>query len=156
MKPKSIFLVIIFCSLIIGCASKQWEEVDSIRSIKKGDVVRIEPLKDSTIVISAISKNPATDFEFKCTLLKMVPNLKFKGASAILSSLPNDRSSFETQAAGSFETWPGIDKEKNIKISYMYLPLMGAYKGNGKIYLYVIDSTEKCISNIVEWKVKFD
>lgn len=156
MKPNSIFLVVIFCSLIIGCTSKQWEEVNSIGSIKKGDILRIEPLKDSTIVISAKGKNPATDFEFKCTLLKIVPNLKFKGVSAIPSSFSSDKSSFETQEVGSFDAWPGTEKEKNIKISYMYLPELGAYRGKGRIYLYLIDSSKICISNIVEWKVKFD
>ena len=154
MKQLSLisFLLSIF---LISCESnnKQWQEVSSIKKIQAGSIFKIEPIKDSVYVLSG-SDFSSTPVKFNCTALKPRDGMKYKGAMSLQSSR-GSRVIFETTSEKNYQVWPANTTAQAIEISIIILPTLHTYQGKGKVYLYLVDSTETCISNIIAWKLAF-
>ncbi|NQU33824.1 MAG: hypothetical protein HQ521_11355 [Bacteroidetes bacterium] len=154
---KAVIYLLLFCFGIFSCNtqnSKQWEEVTSIGTIKQGTLFQLIPLKDTVLIL------PGDEFSkiniiFNCVSLEDAAGIKYKSAMS-LPSFSGDISSFETLMSDTFETWPVDKKSQSVKIPIRILPLNKKYKGKSQVYLYIVDSTGNCISNIIAWKIKFE
>jgi hypothetical protein len=157
MKIATYLILFVFCIGLFSCKSgdsKQWKEVSKVDKIEQGNLFRIEPLKDSVLVLSGMFSNASLDF--KCISLQPVTDLKYRSAVSMQSSSSSGLASFVTTENGELETWPGDIKEQNIKIPIIIFPSgSGKLKGNGQVYIYLVGSDKNCISNIIAWKVKF-
>jgi hypothetical protein len=154
MKKLKNLLWLLICIGLFSCNSIQWEEVTTIGSIKQGNLFKLEPLKDTVLILSG-SEFSITNIDFKCISLQNNEGIKYKSAVSLPSSSSTGLSSFETISGKEFEFWPKDSKEQKIRIPITILPTMQKYEGKGQVYLYLVDSTEMCISNIIAWKIKF-
>jgi hypothetical protein len=143
------------CLFLVSCNSheKQWNYVAAVESVKQGDRFKIEPLQDTTLVLSG-SNFSITRIKFKCSKGNSTESIKFQGAMSMRSS-SSKNSIFETIQTDSLSIWPKEMNEKTIEIPVLIVPTFHAYKNKGIVYLYLVDSTKTCISNIISWKVKF-
>ena len=154
LKYLNHLLLITF--LFVACNSQQWEKVDSInKEIVQGDIFKIEPIEDKKVSISG-SEFSITKFDFSCTSLKESPGLKYKGTVSFKSGFATRVTSFETLKSQDFEVWPVNTQEMDIEINFPLIPTGQSYSGKGLIYLYITDTDDNCISNIITWKVKFN
>jgi hypothetical protein len=127
---------------------KQWKEVTSFGSVKQGDLFKLEPIKDTTLIITGSESYSLIPIDFKCHVIKSTTDIKYTTATSIQSSSGLS----ETNKATKLQTWPVDVKDKNITI---YIPLFTKYKGKGLVYFYLIDSNDKCISNIIAWNIEY-
>jgi len=158
-KISQTFKKLVFIMIIVNCTvccaqktnqnkSKQWKEVISFGKVKQGIFFKIEPLKDTTLLITGSESFNIISLNFKCHLLQSTIDIKYTSASTVQSS---DGLS-ETNKASELQTWPMNVKEKNIKLN---IPLFTKYRGKGLVYLYLVDPNDNCISNIIAWNIEF-
>jgi hypothetical protein len=157
MNRLKYLVLFLFCIGLFSCKSgdtKQWKEVAKIEKIEQGTVFKIEPLKDTVLVLSGTFSNVSIDF--KCISLQPSANLTFRSAVSLQTSRSSGLSSFVTTENGDLATWPADIKEQNIKIPIVIFPSGNqTLKGKGEVYMYLVNSEKNCISNIIAWKVKF-
>ena len=157
MRKTNYLLMLLSCITLFSCNSgnkKQWEEVKKIDKIEQGTLFRIEPLKDTVLVMSGTFSNVSIDF--KCISLQSSANIKYRSAVSLQSSRSAGTSSLVTTENGEFKIWPTNLKDQNIKIPILIFPSGNEIlKGKGQVYMYLVDSDKNCISNIIAWNVKF-
>jgi hypothetical protein len=157
MKKAGYLLSLLFCIVLFSCKSgdtKHWKEVTKVDKIEQGTLFKIEPLKDTVLVMSGTFSNVSIDF--KCTSLKPATSTKYRSAVSLQSSHSAGISSFVTTENGDLAAWPMNLEEQNIKIPIIIFPSgTETLKGSGQVYIYLVDSEKKCISNIIAWEVKF-
>jgi hypothetical protein len=133
---------------------KHWGEVTSIEKIQQGDYFKLEPIRDTAIILAGdnISITPVT---FKCSTSNTSTDKEYKTAFSMAHQLAPGISAFETQLANNSEIWPKGVTEQTIKIPITIIPTGQAYKGKSQAYLYLVDAGGNCISNIIEWQILF-
>jgi len=156
MKKTNYLLLLLFCVSLFSCNfnnTKQWKEVNDIGGIKQGNLFKLEPLKDTVLILSGANIS-FTDFNFNCILLQSLEEVKYTSAVYIAISSSQGLWTEGTTKNAKFETWPKALKEQSIKLTLVYVP-PPVYKGEEQVYFYLVDSAENCISNIIAWNVMF-
>lgn len=147
-------LLIITSSFLISCSQTPWEDVPAIgESVKAGKVVRIEPVNYNVVHFKKDAIE-VKSFPFKGTLLDKSLNDYCITNVSVFSG--GDRLDISESQTPDTILWSGNELEKELEISYAYIPVMRGYTGSGMLYFYLTDMDKTCISNIVGWEVEFD
>ncbi len=152
---KTSVIALLLTLFLAGCGPEgpQWKEVHSFEKLQAGNAMKIVPVKDSLLELPG-AKFSVTSLQFKCTALRPLSGAKYKGTTTI-ESKREGLSMSQTLSMKDFQTWPVNAAEQVVEIPIIIEPSIHSYEGKGEVYMYLVDSTETCVSNIIAWKITF-
>jgi hypothetical protein len=128
-----------------ACGARQaWREVESFGNAKAGALLRLQPLSAETLKVS-----PDQEFRFRCTSATAGGEVQYRTSVGIVWD--GGRRTVTTTDSPPQQWSP---QKSDIVFKYLTLFLANP-TGKARIYFYLVDKDDRCISNIIEWKAVF-
>ena len=140
-----LFLAMVLAFALAACGLRQaWREVESFNKVKAGMPLRLQPLGTETLKVS-----PDQEFRIRCTSATAGGDIEYRATVGVVWD--GGRRTVTIMDSAPQQWSP---QKSDIVFQYHSL-LISDSVGRAKMYFYLVDKDDRCISNIIEWNAVF-